>query len=126
MTRREYAKYCGPGTVAAVLGVSKRLAARLLLLSWQGRRPDDGGTWTREITTVLRRYGRVAPGSSFRAQGRRVSVARWLREHPRTEACLATRDHVLYVRDGEVAFDTVEGGSRRKKVTEVLTLRRAK
>ena len=126
ITLREYAKFCGPGTIAAVLGVSRTTAATRLL-GVRGRDPYAcGGSWLAELTTVLRDAGRVTTGNSFRTQERpRVTVARWLREHPRTAAVLATHDHVLYVRDGAVVFDNRNAGSTRCKVTEVLTLRRA-
>jgi len=120
-----YSRYCGPASIASVLGVDRLTAAEILAYSgWDGR---CGGThrltmkecleWfgcmEAKIQAVLRSDANLLPINREDIPPHRrhhrtylyPTVAQWLRANPEEEAILITTTHYLHVRNGEIIED---------------------
>lgn len=112
------ARYCGPAVVSKLFGITREDAAHRLLQRCPWSRGGITAESMRHVLGVRRDSSRYV---WFRKNGKRPTLARWLREDGR-DAVLWTTEHFVLVIGGEVVEDNGEP-TRRGRVRGFILLR---
>lgn len=136
-----FSRYCAPTALAGLMGCTKLEAAETLAaVPGMAHRTEGSvctGRWHRwlreelglvQVDTERSREEREAIceerhgagwvwyASTWDTNVMYPTVAQWLRANPDAEGILAVEGHTLYVKDGEVAADTLRTKSMRRRV----------